>query len=354
MIRTAVIAMLSAVGLGTTPQPAPEVIRSPANSSVWTLRSQDANLDQVRFTLEARADGQAQLGLTFHAEGDRGRGNMSGPWSWEELKGFDAQALTTTEGPVSFLIDAAAGDLNCSGVASGGMAAGRCAFDPDEAFAADLERRVGARPQTRHLFHLALTDFNPALLDVLEAQGYARPDLDQVIAAAIHGVDAGYVQDVARSGYRLGTVDELVGFRIHGVTADYVAAMATLGPRFRDLPADEIMALAIHGVSPDYVRQMEGLGFGGDAEAVVALKIHGVTAEGVRALAAAGYGDLTVDQQLAFAIHEVTPAFIRDMAEAGYDDLTPDQLVSLRIHGVSPDYARRMAREGVRERASAD
>lgn len=355
MIRNALIAILSALGLDAGPQQDPQ----PAGSTVPHLgfrapRLDGPDLGLIRFSLEARADGRAQLGLAFGKDVEGRRGNMSGPWGWSDLRGVSREALAATEGPVAFVLDAAAGDLACSGVASAGMATGRCDFDPDEAFAATLAARVGAQPSTEQLFHLALTDFDPGLLDVLETEGYTRPDLDQVIAAAIHGVDAGYVRDVSRSGYRLGALDDLVAFRIHGVTPDYVAAMAALGAAYRDLPAGDIMALSIHGVTPEYVRAMSGLGLGGSPQEMVALRIHGVTAEAVRALGAAGYVNLTAEQQLAFAIHDVTPDFIREMASAGYADLSPEQLVSLRIHEVTPDYARRMAVEGVRERSVID
>ncbi|QYF86977.1 hypothetical protein [Brevundimonas sp. PAMC22021] len=355
MIRTALIAVLSAVGVSATQQQDAQPLRSPTpHLGFRAPRIGGPELSLIRFSLEARADGAAQLGLTFDGDAQERRGTMSGPRDWSDLHGVSREALTMTEGPVAFTLYAAAGDLACSGVASAGMAAGHCNFDPDEAFAATLEARLGARPGTGQLFHLALTDFDPVLLDALEGEGYARPDLDQVVAAAIHGVDAVYVRDVARSGYRLGALDALVAFRIHGVTPEYVADMEALGAAFRGLPAEDLMALSIHGVGPEYVRAMSGLNLGGSPKEMVALKIHGVTAEGVRALAEAGYGDLTAEQQLAFAIHDVTPGFIHEMAGVGYAELSADQLVSLRIHGVTPDYARRMERHGAPRRTVAD
>ena len=355
MIRTTLIALLATVGAGSGPQLEPQPARTPFPHLGFRSPQLDGpDLGLIRFSLENRTDGQAQFGLTFGEDGGSRRGNMSGPRDWSDLQGVSREALSATDGPVSFRLEAPAGDLACSGVASAGIAAGRCEFDPDEVFAASLGARVGATPGPGQLVHLALTDFDPALLDVLEAEGYARPDLDQVVAAAIHGVGVDYLRDVARAGYRLGALDDLVAFRIHGVTPEYVAAMAALGTAFRNLPAADIMALSIHGVTPDYVRAMSGLGLGGSPEEMVALKIHDVTVEGVRALADAGYSDLTAEQQLAFAIHDVTPGFIREMADAGYAELSPDQLVSLRIHGVSGDYARRMGREGLSVRNVAD
>lgn len=215
MIRNALIAILSALGLDAGPQQEAQ----PAGSTVphpgfRASRLAGPELSLIRFSLEARTDGRAQLGLTFGDDVEGRRGDMSGPWDWSDLRGVSREALTTAEGPVAFMLDSAAGDLACSGVASAGIGAGRCEFDPDEAFAATLAARVSAQPSTEQLFHLALTNFDPGLLDVLEAEGYARPDLDQVIGAAIHRVDAGYVRDVARSGYRLGALDDLVAFRM--------------------------------------------------------------------------------------------------------------------------------------------
>ena len=344
------LALLSSVVLALGP--AARTVPTPPEPPRFEAAPSD-----LRFSLTPLDDGRVQFGLSYVVERSGrpdGRGNTSHPQPWSAFEGLDPAVVAGPAGPlVAFRLDREAGDLDCSGAATGAGAGGTCRFVADAAFARALQARVGETPGEAELFHLALSGFSLDTLAELDRLGYARPGLDAVVAAGIHRVDAAYVRDMAAAGYRLGSLEDLTGFRIHNVTPQYVVAMRALGPAFQDLDADDIMALSIHRVTPDYVRDLAARGVApGDPDALVGLRIHGVTPESVGALAAAGYADLSVDQHMAFAIHGVTPEFVRRMGEAGYSDLDADQLISLRIHGVTPDYARAMARQGVAERST--
>lgn len=344
MIRTLLLSFVAAGLPGQAslpPTPPIPVIEAPAASN-------------IQFTVTRRtSDADAQLSLTYGGDEGDGRSQTSGPEPWPELVGLTPADLDRDPpGAVAFRLERPAGVVACSGVAGGGAATGGCRFDADEGFANTLAGRVGARPDERQLFQLALSDFSMDVLDELERQDYARPDLNDVVAMGIHGVDTPYVRSIAEAGYRLGSVDDLVAFHIHGVTPRYISAIAALGPNFVGMPPRDLMAMSIHGVTPEYARAMAALGYAQEQpDRLVGLRIHGVTPELVRELATAGYGDLPVDQLMAFAIHDVTPDYIRGMAAAGYRDLSAERLISLRIHGVTPDYARAMDAEGIVEDA---
>lgn len=310
----------------------------------------------IAFSVSRRPDGHAQLSLEYIStapSGRQGRSQNSGPQAWSDLEGFDPTVLDAGRAErVTFRIDRPAGDFSCSGDARDGEATGDCRFEPDADFTSQLAARTGETAQSHELYVLATSKFELATLDVLEAEGYPRPDMDQVMAVGVHRVGSDYIQGLAAAGYRLNDIDKLVGFRIHGVTPDGITDLAALGPAFQNIPANDLMSVAIHRATPEFIRELRNAGVAiDDADDAVALRIHGVTPDFIRSMAELGYRDLSRSDLLSMAIHRVTPDFIRGMASAGYRDLSARELVSLRIHGVTPDYAREMAREGVTERA---
>lgn len=308
-------------------------LASPEAAPRWVVsQQQQAPASDVGFTVTRAPDGTAQLGLSFD-DGET-RGTYSKPYAWASLAGLDASSLDQEAGrPVRFTIDRPAGRLVCSGQTAARGPTGRCEFEPDQGFAADLRGRTGEHPQFRHLLHLALSELSPADLDEWTRLGYPQPNLDDITEAAIHEVDGPYASSMAQAGYRLDDLDALTAFRVHGVTADDVRSLTGLGPAFRDLPAEDVMALSLHRVTPNYVRGLAEAGLPSLlSQELVALKTHEVTAESVRDLTEAGYASLSLDDRLAFAVHGIDAAFIRQARQAGHSDLSPDRLVSLRIH----------------------
>ena len=147
-----------------------------------------------------------------------GNSDNSRSYPIASLQGFDAAA----SGPVSFRVGGEAGSLDCSGVLRDRRGAGTCRFQPDERFAAGLERRGVGRATAEPMYQMALGNVRLELLDELARLGYERTTVDNLVEAGIFGIDVPYVREMADSGYRVGSMRRLVEFRIHGVTPAFV------------------------------------------------------------------------------------------------------------------------------------
>ncbi|HEY0116663.1 MAG TPA: hypothetical protein VGB54_13185, partial [Allosphingosinicella sp.] len=291
-----------AAGPSSTQPVEPQRPAAPAGSA----RSTGSATLPVEWTISPTdRDGIVQLRLAY----DRGgrQSNNSRPVPLSELEGLDAARLAGN-GPASFRFGGEAGTLHCSGTMAGGRGIGTCDFQPDQGFAAELERRGMGRASIEDMYQLSVQGVGRDLLSELDRHEYARPSVRDLVAAGIHGVSADYVREMAASGYRVGTVERLVEFRIHGVSPHFIREIAQANPNLVRLHPDRLVEMRIHGVSPELVRSLNQ----------------------------SGMGDLTPSQIVEMQIHSVSPDFVRGMAEAGYRDLGQRQLIEMKIHGVSP------------------
>ena len=297
----------------------------------------------VDWTISPRGAAEAgvvQLALSYRTP--RGGHSMnSGPRQLSDLQGLSPSQLASDGSQVRFRIAREAGTLDCEGLVRRYRGTGECAFSPDPAFAAGLERRGIGRPTAEQQYQLAMSGVSLALVDELSRQGYQRPPLNKLVAAGIHGVSVPYVRSMAGVGYRLQDIDSLIKFRIHRVDADYVREVSAINPGTR-YTADQLVAMRIHGITAATARQLAELGYRGlTHKQLVAMAIHGVSPSYIREMAAAGYRGLSPEQLVKMRIHRVTPEFAREMRAPGHAAPTPAELVSMRIHGVTARGRRR-------------
>jgi bla regulator protein blaR1 len=330
----------------------------------------------LTFTIAPRRSAQpGRMQVTFEEHTSHGRSTNSGGLALASLQGLSESALGSDQAQaVAFRVVRAAGTLQCEGSARRGLATGTCAFLPDAAFAAELERRGVGRISVHDQLQLALQDARLDVLDELARQGYDTPDvkryvelsihdvdvawlrglqsvglklesLQRLVEFRIHDIDAAWVGDLKAAGYDRLSASQLLEFRIHDVTADTIVELAAAG--FADLPAKQLVALHIHDVTPAFAREMKALGYADvGAERLVDFRIHDVTPAFVRELGALGYRDLPASRLVEFRIHDVTPAFIREVNALGYDRVDPDELVAMQIHDVTPAYIRAQRTDG--------
>jgi beta-lactamase regulating signal transducer with metallopeptidase domain len=315
----------------------------------------------------------------------------------DRLEGLSTAQLSGAGGPVRFTIRRDAGTFTFEGTARDGVGAGTYAFEPNPAFAGELQKRGLERPTADEQYWLAGDDVGFAYLDELTTQGYTRPTLPLLIRAAQHGVRLDYLREMGAAGYRLGSLDPLITLRDHGVTPEFARQLAAAGFKglsaeqlrqtrdhgvtpefvreFRDLgytsltldelvnardhgvnpqfvrdlaglghaklPLSEVIRLRDHGVSAEYARGLRDLGQTLTPEQLVTARDHGVTVAFVSELAALGYRSLPIDTLIRVRDHGVTPGYVKEIKELGYDRLDIDELIGLRDHGVTPDKIRR-------------
>jgi beta-lactamase regulating signal transducer with metallopeptidase domain len=283
--------------------------------------------------------------------------------------------ITAASATIRLPITLEAGTFNVDGVCRRGVCGGTFAFEPSQAFAAELAKRGFERPSPQQAMDLALANVGLAYLDALAKAGYAKPTLADIVRAAQHGVDAGYLRDMTALGYRVGTLDALTRLRDHGVDPTYIKGIRDLGypidspdelTRLRDhgidptyihgmadsgfahLTVDELLRARDHGVDPRYMKGMRDLGYGlTGLDAFVKARDHGIDPDYVGGLASLGYGKLTMDQLLRARDHGVDARFIREMSEVGYKGVPLDGLIRMRDHGVDAAFVRRVNQKGL-------
>jgi hypothetical protein len=260
--------------------------------------------EDIRFHLSMRAGGN-EVELAFDRVG-HGQDHMSNSMPIADLRGLSPAALRSPDQtPVAFAIDRTPGRVDCRGIASRGDAEGRCGFTRSAAFDARLARVGYPRLDDDQQFALAMTDFDPAVIDALKAGGYRTPDAGGLVSLGIFSIGADYVRGIAAAGYRLGSAHDLVAFKIAHVTPALVAACRRMG--YRDLSAHDLTEMGIQGVTPAFID-----GF-----------------------ARAGFRDIPADKLIQLKIFDVTPDDVRAMRRQGYADITPDALVRHRILGAA-------------------
>ena len=230
-----------------------------------------------------------------------------------------------------------------------------CAAARPDALTMFLEARGIGRPSPHQSYSLTMSGVGRDLVDALDKNGFARPNIDQLTAMGIHGVTASYVRELGGLGYRL-SADDVLAFKIHGVEPDYIRQMATIGHALRRIRPSDLVALRIHGVKPEFVRQMAANGpefRNVTADDLVSMAIHGVRPELAQTFVQLEGGNLRSDDVVSMAIHGVSADYIRQLAALGYRGLSADDLVSMSIHGVTPSYVQELHRSGM-TRLSAD
>jgi beta-lactamase regulating signal transducer with metallopeptidase domain len=295
----------------------------------------------------SREPGMAQV--TIRTE----HGNHSRSIRIDQLPGISVEQISAASTTIRLPIRREAGTFNVDGVCHNGVCGGTFAFEPSQAFAAELAKRGLERPTPRQQMELALADVGVAYLDALEKAGYAKPDLAQVVRAAQHGVDAGYLREMTSLGYRAGTLEALIRLRDHGVDPDYVKGMRESGYRV-DSP-EELVRLRDHGIDPEYVRGMATSGFPKlTIDQLLDARNHGIDPEYISGLASLGYKNLSLDDLLQARNHGVDPSYIREMSELGYKNQSVDALIKMRNHGVDPQYVKEMAELGYKSLPADD
>jgi hypothetical protein len=215
--------------------------------------------------------------------------------------GLSSADLTrAADHPVEFKLVRDAGTFAFDGRLGDGRGRGAFVFTPDGRFTSGLARRGYESPNAEQQFALALFNVSNALIDELQAEGYARPAVQDLVRVGIHCVDVDYMRGLARLGYRLGTVRPLMDLRIHNITPAYIEALAAAG--YPSLTTDELMSASVHGVTADLV---------GDYRR-------------------AGYARLTLYDLISLQVHGVTPAFAARVRESSPGVPTVDELIDRR------------------------
>jgi hypothetical protein len=357
---------IAACAPAVTAIPLAPVVAQQAESISWSIeRNHRGTADEVQLTVDSRW-------------GPNNRSSWSNTRRIEELQGLGSAQLMGPSQPVRFALVKEAGRLDCAGTAGGGSGSGRCSFTPDAGFAAYLQARGIGRPDAHQAYSLTMSGVGRDLVEALQQNGFARPDIAGLTAMGIHGATASYVRELGGLGYRL-SADDLIAFKIHGVEPGYIREMAAIGPALQHISASDLVALHIHGVKPGFVREMAAIGpafrnvtaddlvsmaihdvrpemarayvqlEGGrlKADDVVSMAIHGVTADFLQQMAALGYRNFSADDVVSMAIHGVSANYLKELAALGYRGFSADDLVSMSIHGVTPDYVRRLQQSGM-------
>jgi hypothetical protein len=167
----------------------------------WTMRRAD----------EAEADPDTMVHVALRTPG---LNTFYAPVS--DFQGLDMAQLEGKHG-AHFALRRDAGTLVFDGDFGHGHGGGSFRFSPDPAFAAALRQRGMRAPNAREQFALARHDGSLAFLDLLAANGYARPSTESFVQASVSPVDIDYLREMSKLGYRFGTLDALVRLANNGV-----------------------------------------------------------------------------------------------------------------------------------------
>jgi hypothetical protein len=319
---------------------------------IHTAPARAQQAESIHWSIDSVEPGHPAGQLQLTIDSRWGAGNLS-TWSntrsLAELQGLSTAQLMDGGQPVRFALVRDAGRLDCGGTARGGRGSGACTFTPDPNFAAYAAAHGIGRPTARQAFSLTMSGVGREVIEALDLNGFARPNIDQLTSMGIQGVTAGYVRDLGSRGYHL-SADDLIAFKIQGVEPEYFRALAAISPRLQHISPADVVKLHIHGVAPEFVREMAAIGPGFQnlgAEDLVSMSIHGVRPELARAYVQLEGGPLRTDDVVAMAIHGVTAEYIRQLAALGYRNLQAQDLVNMAIHGVTPGFVGSLRRAGM-------
>ncbi len=229
-----------------------------------------------------------------------------------------------------FAIVRDAGTFRADGWFANHHGSGSWTFEPSSTFTSELARRGVVGLDDRMQFHLAMSDFKVATLDMLLAAGFARPSAQDLTDMIEHGVNEKYISAMRNVPLHPKTVRELINMRDHGVSSSFAAAMMRSDP---NLTGEQLVDLRDHGVSAEYMQALAADGYGNispfDAQR---MRDHGVSTSFIEGLHRLGYHP-SAEDVVRLADHGVSISFIERMRSHGYTHLSADDLIRLRDHG---------------------
>ena len=164
-------------------------------------------------------------------------------------------SLSSPGEAVSFTVWREAGTIACRGtVVSVGRASGTCRFDPDQAFAGELQARELAPENSDELLVLALVDARMASVDALSREGFAIDEVDTVVALAALDVTPAFARSLRTAGLAIDDTENLIAAKAVGIDAAWLQGMAEAG--YADLDADRAIQMRALDITPDYARKM--------------------------------------------------------------------------------------------------
>ena len=142
-------------------------------------------LGTVRWTIDEADNAKpGEVQLSFKTGTSRNNSNWSHSYGLADLPGLNWAALrASSDSPVRFQLNRAAGQLDCSGSAGSGEGVGTCAFAASAAFAQQLAARGIGQPTERQAYNLTLGNVGLDVLDELARHGYQKPDIDNLLKA---------------------------------------------------------------------------------------------------------------------------------------------------------------------------
>jgi hypothetical protein len=275
------------------------------------------------------ATDRAQLMLTVRVDG-RDRGDGGRTLDPAEVRGLRADAFDAA-GAVAFTIVRDAGSFVCAGTTSPRGGHGTFTFEPDAAFARQLERRGVGRPTAGDQLALALTDTGLPLLDALRDERYPTPSVATLVELAQHGVTDAFTRGLAGLGFRLGTLESLRRARDHGVTPDFIRGLRAAG--YDALTFAQYQQARDHGVTPAYIASLAAAGHRDLAyDEVLRARDHGVTS-GYLAFLSRAFGRLSLRQAIEARDHGVTERSLKAARRELGDRITLEQAIRWRRKG---------------------
>jgi hypothetical protein len=154
-------------------------------------------------------------------------------------------------GTMAFALVRDAGSFRFDGTLKGGEGHGRFRFTPSQLFVQALQAHGLRAPTAAEQYALARNGANLALLDLLEALGYARPSTEEFLRASAQRVDLGFVQGLALQGVRAGTLENAGRLKRNGLDAELLEDLGHAGyPR---LSSAQALALARQPLGDDFL-----------------------------------------------------------------------------------------------------
>jgi hypothetical protein len=272
-----------------------------------------------------------------------------------------------TEGDdMSFLLEAAAGDLEFHGNKKKPKAGGRFNFQSNAEYKKGLKELFPENGSNWELFRLAL--FNVSL-DYIKSMHGVEPKfaLADIMRLRNFAVSPDYLSDLRKEGGNY-TADEVIRLKNFGVPADYPAKFVKAG---YEASVEQVTKLKNFGVSPEYAAEWKAAGFDFSPEEIIRLRNFGVPSIYGTELKKAGMspkaeeiiklrnfgvtpgylaelrpdGKYSIDEVVRLRNFGVLPGYIAAWKSAGYQ-LGVDEMVRLKNAGVSVEYAQASNAEG--------
>jgi len=242
-----------------------------------------ADPGELRFTLESRDGGNAQVGFDLQ-ENDgrhRNRWNTNSTMPVRDLNGLaPGDLIGGGSRPLRFALVREAGRLDCAGSGGNGRGSGRCRFTADPAFLALLAQAGIRAPDQRNAFGMVILDIRRDLVTAVRDARYRNATAGDLTGLAALGVTPAYIRELDRRGYRPDSLNDLTAFKALGVTPAYVDGLSRAG--FGRIAPDAVVQMKALGVTPDYLAQLRGAGYAPlKGDEVVQMKAMGITAADV-------------------------------------------------------------------------